>query len=118
MGNLLPVTSIHDFFGISVCEAIYSGAFPLLPGRLSYPELVPDELHEEVFYKSANGLEERLTAELSCWHQRRDKRKKVVKSLSSAIARFSWQQMAPVYDAAFKAVVAGDIPHDLANLIG
>ncbi len=117
MGNLLPVTSIHDFFGISVCEAIYSGAFPLLPRRLSYPELVPEEFHEEVFYESANELEERLAAELSCWHQRVDKRKRVVEHLSRAVAGFSWQRMAPVYDAAFNAVVAGDIPHAPASLI-
>ena len=31
----------HEFFGIAVCEAIWAGATPVLPNRLSYPELVP-----------------------------------------------------------------------------
>lgn len=29
----------HEFFGIAVCEAIWAGAVPVLPNRLSYPEL-------------------------------------------------------------------------------
>ena len=33
--DILPVTSIHDFFGISVVEAIYCGCTPLLPKRLA-----------------------------------------------------------------------------------
>jgi glycosyltransferase involved in cell wall biosynthesis len=31
----------HEFFGIAVCEAIWAGAIPILPNRLSYPELAP-----------------------------------------------------------------------------
>ncbi|MEM6805070.1 MAG: DUF3524 domain-containing protein, partial [Bacteroidota bacterium] len=36
--DILPVCSKHDFFGVSVVEAIYAGAYPLLPRRLAYPE--------------------------------------------------------------------------------
>jgi glycosyltransferase involved in cell wall biosynthesis len=38
--DILPVTSNQDFFGGSVVEAIYCGATPLLPNRLTYPEHV------------------------------------------------------------------------------
>ena len=34
-------TAMHEFFGVSVVEAIYCGARPVLPRRLSYPELLP-----------------------------------------------------------------------------
>ncbi len=37
--DILPVTSNQDFFGISVVEAVYCGAFPVLPNRLAFPEL-------------------------------------------------------------------------------
>ena len=39
--DVVVSTADHEFFGIGVCEAIDAGATPLLPDRLSYPELVP-----------------------------------------------------------------------------
>lgn len=33
-------TADHEFFGIAICEAIWAGAIPVVPNRLSYPELV------------------------------------------------------------------------------
>ncbi len=37
-------TARHEFFGVAVVEAMLAGALPWLPARLSYPELLPDEL--------------------------------------------------------------------------
>tara|TARA_Y100000590_G_scaffold466313_1_gene641252 strand:+ start:1010 stop:2113 length:1104 start_codon:yes stop_codon:yes gene_type:complete len=45
--DFLPVTSHHDYFGMSVVEAILSEVVPLLPDRLTYPEHV---LTKECFY--------------------------------------------------------------------
>lgn len=36
-------TANHEFFGLSVAEAISVGAWPLLPNRLAYPELLQAE---------------------------------------------------------------------------
>lgn len=44
-------TADHEFFGIAVCEAIWAGAIPILPNRLSYPELAS----AEYLYDSLNG---------------------------------------------------------------
>ena len=41
--DLVISTAEHEFFGIAVCEAIWAGAVPVLPDRLSYPELAPSE---------------------------------------------------------------------------
>lgn len=38
-GDVIVSTSIHEFYGISVIEAVRAGCTPLLPKRLSYPEL-------------------------------------------------------------------------------
>lgn len=55
--DILPVTSIHDFFGISVVEAMYCQTWPLLPRRLAYPEHLPAEYHSRHLY---DGIEELL----------------------------------------------------------
>lgn len=38
--DIIVSTAGHEFFGISVAESIAAGAYPVLPKRLSYPEIV------------------------------------------------------------------------------
>jgi glycosyltransferase involved in cell wall biosynthesis len=50
-------TSKHEFFGIGIAEAVSAGAFPLVPNRLAYPEiLVEDDLdkNKEGFFYEGN----------------------------------------------------------------
>lgn len=53
---LVVSTADHEFFGISVLEAICAGAHPLLPDRLSYPELIPQALHALCLYEDEDDL--------------------------------------------------------------
>ena len=66
-------TANHEFFGISVSEAILCGAYPVLPQRLSYPEIM--QLNEypkrsEHFYQGgAPALARHLSQLLERYHQ-------------------------------------------------
>jgi glycosyltransferase involved in cell wall biosynthesis len=54
--DLVISTADHEFFGISILEAVAAGAFPLLPARLSYPELIPAALHSACLYADEEQL--------------------------------------------------------------
>jgi len=38
--DLFVSTALHEFFGLSVVEAVLCGAYPVLPQRLAYPEVM------------------------------------------------------------------------------
>ncbi len=83
-------TAIHEFFGVSVSEAIYCGAAPVLPRRLSYPELLPDWAHERCLYDDFEGLMTRLRAALA--------QPRALPDLTSYAATFDWSVQAQAYD--------------------
>ncbi len=99
--DILPVTSIQDFFGASIVEAIYCGCFPLLPRRLAYPELIATGLHKDFFYDDFADLLQRLRACI-LGHSPLDPHGNLRKS----VERFDWKNLAPVYDEQFEQVRA------------
>ena len=58
-------TAQHEFFGMTAVEAILAGAYPVLPKRLAYPEILKlgDEKYAEVFFYdgTVNDLANKLT---------------------------------------------------------
>ncbi len=42
-GEFVISTAIHEFQGLAVMEAVQHGAIPIIPNRLSYPEIFPPE---------------------------------------------------------------------------
>ena len=96
--DILPVTSNQEFFGISAAEAIYCETAPILPNRLAYPELIPDSLKKTFLYDSETELLEFIASFKSSSYA------EGLKKLSSHIANFSWEKLAPIYDDAFEAL--------------
>lgn len=96
--DLLPVTSIQDFFGGSVMEAIYCNCFPILPRRLAYPELIPSQYQSTCLYRDFDEFVDRLDASLRNVQGIRRI------SLRDVAAKYDWSQMASIYDEAFENV--------------
>lgn len=90
-------TARQEFFGLSVCEAIYCGCIPILPDRLNYPDLIAEELKPVCLYQR-----DRLTAQMR-YHLEGDLRLDTT-ALRDKIASFDWRLKAPVYDAALAAL--------------
>lgn len=92
--DIVPVTSIHDFFGISLVEALYCQNFPLLPYRLAYPEHVPEAWHENFFYQDDQDLAFRLKTILvdKSYHKMSNW------SLREYVRKYDWGCLGAVYD--------------------
>ena len=83
--NLVVSTSFHEFYGISIIEAVRAGCRPLLPRRLSYRELFPAE-----FLYDDHEFEEKLTCLLA---------KKNLPDINGKelTRKFSWQELMGAY---------------------
>jgi glycosyltransferase involved in cell wall biosynthesis len=106
--DVVVSTAEHEFFGLAVVEAVSAGCCPLLPNRLSYPELVGGAV------VSADYLYDGNAAALAQHLTRLAERKRVSGSLvdpsmRESVSRFGWSRRGPALDAALRAasVVSG-----------
>ncbi len=94
--DIVVSTAIQEFFGISVIEALYSGCVPVLPRRLSYPDLLPAEHHAACLYADDSALADRLAATM------RDLPALKQRNFRAVAQQYDWSRMAPVWDALFE----------------
>lgn len=92
--NIVISTSKHEFFGISVLEAIYNKTFPILPYTLSYPEIVPMRFHKLCLYENSDELLQILMAVIS----EPESYSAVIGELSRSVKKYDWRSMASIYD--------------------
>ena len=90
--DILPVTSNQEFFGASVMEAIYCNTWPILPNRLTYPELLPKELHNSHLYNNQEELTKKLIWAIDNLSTIRNKKLRFVSK------PYDWNTIAPIYD--------------------
>jgi len=84
--DIVVSTSRHEFFGLSVLEAVRAGCRPLLPRRLVYPELFGEEyLYDDD--ELVSRVQDLLTQGRLSLAQAR-----------GLTERFCWQQLNPSYE--------------------
>ena len=100
--DVVVSTAKHEFFGVSVAEAIAAGCYPLLPRRLAYPEILAgvDGGGEEFLYDGSAG-------ELATWLQELAGRADDLWRGDPlrgrrGMARFEWRRLRPELDRALE----------------
>jgi len=96
--DIVVSTSIQEFFGISIAEAVACGAWPLVPDRLSYPEIIPRAFHEECLYADRAELVGKMKRLL------REGPPAGRKELSGSMRRFSRKRTASELDAVLESI--------------
>lgn len=96
--DIVVSTAIQEFFGISVIEAMYCGCVPIVPRRLSYPELLPSSYHPYCLYDDSDDLVRCLESAISNLAMLR------ALDVRGIAARYDWEHMAPQYDSAFAQI--------------
>ena len=99
MANILPVTSKQDFFGASIMEAIYCKTFPILPNRLSYPELIPKQYQQMIIYKNEKDLYEKIIWAINNYPKLNLSKIKIIAK------KYDWKTLAPIYDRNMSAIL-------------
>ncbi len=92
-GAIVVSCANQENFGISIVEAVRYGCIPLLPNRLSYPEIIPEKYHSSLLYDIDDTLETRLEDLVThyasfAWVQ---------PGLSEHMARYAWQNIIKSY---------------------
>ena len=102
LSNILPVTSIQDFFGISIVEAVSCGNIPILPNRLSYPEILDFNKNENLFYESDKDLKNKLVYIINNISNLTTE----IKDLSNYVYNnYAWDIISKKYDDRFESIV-------------
>jgi glycosyltransferase involved in cell wall biosynthesis len=106
--DIVVSTADHEFFGVAVVEAIFAGAYPVLPNRLAYPEILQvagDPQMKQFFYDgSVEQLANRLE-ELSTKVKRDDLWSGNPELARRAVERFEWKNLAPMLDTAIEKTI-------------
>lgn len=111
--DVVVSTADHEFWGLSLVEAVDAGAFPIVPNRLSYPEMLSLAEHPEAkdFYYGGGvqELADRLIMLADRTH-RNDLWQGDPERARRLVERFYWDNLVPAMDDAVEAIASGTPP--------
>jgi glycosyltransferase involved in cell wall biosynthesis len=103
-GDIVVSTATYEFFCLAIMEAVYCGCHPFLPNDLTYPELIPESLHEpllhaSVFYQNEEDLFKKLRRVLTG-----DTRPLPVSTLQRINKHLDWSTRVGRFDDLFEQI--------------
>ena len=99
--QIVVSTAIQENFGISVVEAIAMGCFPLLPKRLSYPEILPNNYHYHCLYRGSRDLNSRLKRIL----MEPQLYENLSRDLAGEMQKYSWSKQIMYFEEAVRSTL-------------
>ncbi len=99
-GAVVVSTALQENFGISIVEAVRHGCIPLLPKRLSYPEIIPEDLHSGILYETEEDFLKKLSGMLTRYLNYLPLQNR----LSSEMGKYSWQILIKHYEKAMEEI--------------
>ena len=109
--DVVVSTARHDFFGLAVVEAMAAGALPVLPRRLSYPELLAPDARARWLYLDGDPPTALLRRALTD----HDGRRTDASRIRDHVRRYTWPNVIGRYDQLLTAVAEGEIGSALAS---
>ncbi|MCA9733022.1 MAG: DUF3524 domain-containing protein [Deferribacteres bacterium] len=101
LGDIVISTAVQENFGFAVIEAMYSKNLPLLPNRLSYPEILDQEFHKYFLYKNDTELLNKLRHLLL----NLDKYQELKEKLYASSKKFDWKFRISEFDDMFRQII-------------
>ncbi len=98
-GDIVVSTALHEFFGMAILEGVRAGCRPVVPDRLSYPELFANQ-----YRYPQNGLKKHLTALLTHVQPFSEK------NSAAMTDPYSWPYLAEQYQDWLEALCLTAIP--------
>ncbi|CAI9728136.1 Hypothetical predicted protein [Octopus vulgaris] len=96
--DVVVSTAKHEFFGVSMLEAVYYGCYPLCPNKLVYPEIFP----QCYLYNTEHQLFKKLKRFCKFPHLTKKLPEKI------DLQRFMWKQLKESYEEVLKGTVSPD----------
>jgi len=97
LADIVVSTAIQENFGFAVIEAMYCHTLPLLPKRLSYPEILPEKFHEPFLYATEEELGVKLKKLFQEYRHLNEARAEIAQSMT----KFDWKNRIAEFDALF-----------------
>ena len=98
--DIIPITSYHDFQGLSLLEAMAVGTIPVVPNRMVYPDHIPEEYRNKLIYHSEDQLLEKTSLLLNM------KDKQAVRmAVSEKGNSYAWEKVMPMYEACYDGLM-------------
>ncbi len=94
--DVVVSTAYQETQGLAIIEAIRAGCAPLLPNRLSYPEILGEKLACDHLFQNRGELRRKLR-----WMMRHPDKVRIPAERHLEMDRYRWSRVAPRFDGLF-----------------